>query len=161
MKINKRGFTLIELLIAISIIGIIASIAYPSYRSSVQRSHRADAQGALASLANAMSQWYLQEDPTCVPAKVHPNNPSYLCAAVGPADTGVPRIFSTTVPISGGTPTYNLTIEAATISTFTLRATPTGSQVGDGYLELTELGVKRWDKNDNGNIGDEGEASWD
>ena len=151
MKTNKRGFTLIELLIAVTIVGILAAITYPSYRNSIVKSRRAEAQGALASFANAMSQWYLE------------NNSSYLGAAIGPADEGAPRIFPSTVPISGGgTPTYNLTIHqpGTTASTFTLRAIPTGNQEGDGYLELDHLGAKGWDKNNSGDIDPPDEASW-
>lgn len=156
MKNNKHGFTLIEMLITVGIIGILAAVTYPSYRSSLAKSRRADAQGALVSFANAMSQWYLENDS------------SYCGAEVGGLLTGcstsnaalTPRIFAATVPTSGGTPTYNLTIGAMTDNTFTLRATPTGTQAGDGYLELNELGVKSWDKNDNGYIDDASEASW-
>ncbi len=150
MKTNKRGFTLIELLIAVTIVGILAAITYPSYRNSIVKSRRAEAQGALASFANAMSQWYLE------------NNSSYLGAAIGSADDGTPRIFPSTVPISGGgTATYNLTIQpGTTASTFTLRATPTGNQVGDGFLELNEMGAKGWDKNNSGYVDPPDEASW-
>ncbi len=45
-----QGFTLIELMIAVAIIGIIASIAYPSYQDSVMKSRRADATSALLQL---------------------------------------------------------------------------------------------------------------
>lgn len=36
---NKKGFTLIELMITVSIIGILASIALPSYQIYVKRAH--------------------------------------------------------------------------------------------------------------------------
>lgn len=153
MKTDKHGFTLVEILITLTLVGILASIAYPSYRDSLMKGRRADAQGALSSFANAMSQWYVE------------NNASYLGAAGtadAPEDIGTPRIFATTVPISGGTPTYSLTIESVTSSTFTLRASPTGVQDGDGYLEINELGVKSWDKNNDGTIdpNDPAETTW-
>ena len=151
-RTNRHGFTLIEVLITLSIVGIMASIAYPSYRESIIKGRRADAQGALASFANAMSQWYVE------------NNSSYLGAAGtvdAPEDTGTPHIFAANAPITGETPIYTLSIENATDSTFTLRATPTGVQSGDGFLEINELGEKFWDKNDNGIIDDGlGENGW-
>ncbi|MCH8866852.1 MAG: type IV pilin protein [Proteobacteria bacterium] len=47
-------------------------------------------------------------------------------------------------PIDGGTQTYSLTIQAATASTFTLQATPTGAQADDkcGSFTLTNTGLK-------------------
>ena len=56
MKQKQRGFTLIELMITVAIVGILASIAYPSYQDSVMKSRRADAKGALLGLANTMER---------------------------------------------------------------------------------------------------------
>lgn len=42
-----RGFTLIELLIAIAILGIILSIAYPSYQNFILKTRRTEAQTEL------------------------------------------------------------------------------------------------------------------
>ena len=47
MKKLNHGFTLIELLVSVAIIGIIASIVYPTYVEYVLRAKRADAKAAL------------------------------------------------------------------------------------------------------------------
>lgn len=129
---NQRGVTLIELMIVIVIIGIIASVAYPSYLNNVRDTRRADCAAALVGLGNAMERFYSV-------------NGTYRGAAAGGADTGAPASFvSTTCPIDGGDPTYNLTIETATDSIYALRATPTGAQAQDdcGALSLTNRGLK-------------------
>ncbi|WP_022941386.1 type IV pilin protein [Psychromonas hadalis] len=46
MKI-KAGFTLIELLVVIAIIGILGSIAYPSFQSHMLKARRGDAKAEL------------------------------------------------------------------------------------------------------------------
>ena len=48
-KKKKRvaGFTLIELMITVGVIGILAAIAYPSYKDYVTRAKRADGKAAL------------------------------------------------------------------------------------------------------------------
>ena len=126
-----RGFTLIELMIAVAIVGILASIAVPSYLEHVRKGKRSEAQGALVSFANAMEQWRLQ-------------NSNYLGAAAGGGNTGSPAIFSTVVPISGGTKTYDLTISAMNEAgtTYTLTAEAVDAQAADGNLSLTSDGTK-------------------
>ena len=71
-------------------------------------------------------------------------NSTYLGAAAGGANTGAPAIFSVSCPIDGGAATYNLTIQAATTSTFTLQATPLAAQAADkcGNLTVTNTGRK-------------------
>lgn len=131
---KHKGFTLIELMIVVAIIGILASIAYPSYQEQIMKSRRADANGALLGLANA-----LERHAT--------DNGTYLAAATGGADSGAPAIFATQSPVSGGTAYYNLTIENTTTQTsFDIRATPTTAGGQDTYkcgtLTLTHDGVK-------------------
>jgi len=128
---KQHAFTLIELMVTVAVVGILAGIAYPSYQDSVRTSRRADAKGALLGLANAMERHFTETN-------------SYLGAGTTGGNTGSPTIFSATSPVDGGTPYYNLTINAATAGSYTLNAAPTGAQANDqcGTLSLTQTGVR-------------------
>ena len=130
----NAGFSLMEIMIALTIIGILAAIALPSYQESVRKGRRADAQSNLVAFANAMERHYT-------------NNAAYTGAAGTdgtPANTGAPRIFATESPIDGGAKFYNLRISAATATTYTLQAVPKGGQADDkcGTLVLSQTGAK-------------------
>lgn len=55
---KQSGVTLMELLIVVAIMGILASVAYPSYVDHVVRSNRAEAQRELSRLASLQEQYY-------------------------------------------------------------------------------------------------------
>jgi type IV pilus assembly protein PilE len=57
---KTKGFTLVELLIVLIIVGILTSIAYPSYRSWVLRSHRSDALSTLTTNQTIIERCYAQ-----------------------------------------------------------------------------------------------------
>lgn len=59
---HERGMTLIELMIVVVVVAILASIAIPSYRSSVIRSGRSEAQTALLQVQTAQEKFYLQNN---------------------------------------------------------------------------------------------------
>ena len=130
---KQKGITLIELMIVVVIVAILASIALPSYQQYVQRSKRVTAEGDLFAFRNAMQRFFAE-------------NNTYLGAANGGGNTGAPAatVFPSQSPISNDSVAYNLTISAATVTSFTLQATPTGTQVGDdcGNLTLTSTNIR-------------------
>lgn len=138
MKRYSKGFTLMELMIVVAIIGIIAAIAIPSYQSQIQKTRRTDAQGALTGLANAMERYFTTQN-------------TYDGAAVGAGG-----IFPDQAPLDSGTKFYDLSISGASASGYTLLATPTGAQSGNGKLRLTNTGVRTWDEADD----DSYSSSW-
>jgi general secretion pathway protein G len=62
---NRRGFTLIELLIVITIVGILAAIAVPSYQRSVIRSRETVLAEDLFQMRHAIDAYYA--DSACYP----------------------------------------------------------------------------------------------
>jgi len=57
---KKNGFTLIELMITVVIVAILAAVAYPSYKSSIQETRRAQAKANLMELASFMERFYTE-----------------------------------------------------------------------------------------------------
>jgi type IV pilus assembly protein PilE len=120
-------------MITVAIVAIVASIAYPSYQEQVRKTRRADAQGALMGFANAMERYFTV-------------NNTYLGAANGGGNTGAPAstLYKSEAPLDGNTKYYDLTIQAATASTYTLNAARKNAQASDrcGTLTLTNTGVR-------------------
>lgn len=126
---SVKGFTLIELLISVAIVGVLASIAIPSYRDNVEKSRRRDAQAALMQLAQAMERFKSV-------------NMTYVGAAN--ASTGVPNVGPKKSPIDGTKVYYNLRVVvsgggALTATSYTLQAIPdsAGPQINDRCATLT------------------------
>jgi type IV pilus assembly protein PilE len=59
---REKGFTLIELMVVIAILGILASIALPSYSQYIQRSKRSEGTSALAEYNSKMANYYLDNN---------------------------------------------------------------------------------------------------
>lgn len=57
IRLQRAGFTLVELLVAMLIVAVLATLAYPSYIDSVRRSRRQDAISALKQVQLAQERW--------------------------------------------------------------------------------------------------------
>jgi type IV pilus assembly protein PilE len=126
-RYNNKGITLIELLVVIMIVGILAAIAVPIYTNYMVRARRADAKVALEQVRAAQEMWRAERGSYAID--------SGATAEVRLQNTmGVPP---TTINIYY---TWSLTTKTAT--TFTARATPTGNQATDGWLQINQDGTK-------------------
>ena len=126
------GFTLIELMITLAIVGILAAVAYPSYREYVAKSRRAEAQALLMQSAQWMERFYAE-------------NYSYRANTAGVLVTDAtmfPARYSQS-PASG-TAAYTITV-TPTATTFTVTATRAGTMAADkcGNFQITHTGIKQ------------------
>ena len=132
--LHAKGFTLVELVTVVAIVAIIASIAFPAYQEQVKKSRRGDVQAALMGLAGAMQRFYTEGAPS-----------TYVgAAASGPPGPPESTLYPSTAPLDGAIKYYDLRIQSAAASSFTVRAIPRGNQVGDkcGTFTLASNGQK-------------------
>jgi len=129
---KNKGFTLIELMIVVTILAIIAAIAYPNYREYVLQSQRADAQRTLMEAVQFMERWYTANnrydenrngDPVALPAGLQQS----------PQDSNDPK--------------YNIEINSVDRTSFELRAVPIGGEAGCGTFIINSIGQRSLEGN--------------
>ena len=151
-RFNKKGFTLIEVMITVAIVGILAAVALPSYRSYVIRAARVAAQAELLELAGLQEKIFLNSNSYAfsVTANYTGNSAGGLGRTSGASKDG--RYTLALVTDAAGT------LMTAPAQTFILRASPTvgGTQVGDGTISISENGAKTC----NPTCGPGGAATW-
>ncbi|MBA6349995.1 MULTISPECIES: type IV pilin protein [unclassified Colwellia] len=124
---NKRrvkGFTLLELMISVAIVGILASIAYPSYIDNISRANRSEGQRELLRLASLQEQYFIDH-------RAYTTDMKKLGASADPyiTDSGFYSIDAVVVGV-----------------TYTLKATARGTQATNDSscltLSVTDSGQK-------------------
>lgn len=120
--------SLVELMIVVTIIAILASVAYPSYRRYVMRSDRVDAKTALLRVNVAQEKFFLQNQRYATAAELDQAPP----AGLGIAATSEREKYTVDLP------------EAEALS-YVARATAQNSQTDDTrcrVFRIDETGQK-------------------
>jgi type IV pilus assembly protein PilE len=124
-RVRQRGVTLLELMTVVVIIGVIASIAIPSYRSYLIRAQRTDATEALLRVAAAQEKYYLQNNRYATQAQMGLGPPAglgiqgtergYYTLALASVDTTLDFTVTAT-PAAGGPQADDNTCTSFTIN---------------------------------------------
>ncbi len=132
---GQLGFTLIEIIIAVAVVAILATIAFPSYLNQVRDSRRAEGKSLLLQSANRQERFYSTTSPN-----TYAGDMTALGFAADPAlggDTG--NAAEAWYQVSVVAPTAACPIA----SCFVLQAVPIRDQVKDtecGTLRIDSLG---------------------
>lgn len=120
---KQNGFTLIELMVTVAIVGMLASIAYPSYTSYIIKGNRSAAQAQMLDIANRQQQFLLANRAFASTTTL--NSSGYM----------LPSTLT-------GKYTHAVDVGTGTVPSFTITFTATGNQTRDGNITLNSDGVK-------------------
>ncbi|PCH61792.1 MAG: pilus assembly protein PilE [SAR86 cluster bacterium] len=125
---DQKGFTLLEILIVVAIIGILMSIALPSYQESILRAGRAEAKTVLLQVAADQERFYSTNNSYSLNAQPLQN------PAIATRDS-ISGLYGVTVAACGA---------GAIANCFVATATPQLSQTDDECttLTLSDVGVR-------------------
>lgn len=126
--VYSRGFTLIELMIVVTIVGILSTVAFPSYQEYIRRGARSEAKAGLLQAA----QWM---ERAATVSGVYPTAANTSNADFFPS--GLRSVPSNRYAIA-------LPAASSTNTAFLLTATPQNAQAGDkcGTYTLTQNGER-------------------
>jgi len=146
---KDKGFSLIELLIVVAVIVLLTTGGVKTYQQNLTRVGLKQAQSDLMALAAKMEEFRIQSS-------------TYVGAAgskESPEKTGTPWIFSNQSPsfVSADKRNYDLYITLADEFAYELKAEPISKRFQ--ALSYSSKGVKRWDKNSDGEFSQD-ETCW-
>ena len=122
-KKNTKGFSLIELMVVVVIIGIIVSIALPSYIQYVTRTNRTAAEAQMLAIADREEQFLL-------------SNRAYA------DQTAIQNNGYRLPPEVSSKYTYDVSVGTNTVPSYLITFTPYATQATDGILTLDSTGIK-------------------
>ena len=133
-RFQLQGFTLIELVVTVTIVGILAAVAYPSYKESIAKGRRSQAASELMAAQQWMDRYYTE-------------NFRYDQNSAGTATTDAslfPARFSTSPRPGDGVAVYTIALSTLARESYVITATRTGNMAGDrcGNLTIDHLGTK-------------------
>lgn len=123
----NRGFTLIELMIVVTVVAILAGIAYPSYRSHIQKGNRASAEAFLMDASQRQQQYFLDN-------RTYAPDLATLFGTASPIPAEVSPYYTVTVETAAGPPPL-----------FSIVAVTTGTQASSNEptpLTITQDGTR-------------------
>jgi type IV pilus assembly protein PilE len=130
------GFTLIEAMIVVTVLGILAMIAFPSYSQYVVRANRAVAKSAVMRIAGQQESFFTDRKQYAT---------SLAALSPGWAATMYLRRDGNFQNANSGAEIYAVTLTAASSSGFTVQAAPVNGQAKDtecGTLNYNSTGLK-------------------
>ena len=151
---RQHGFSLIELMIVVAIVGILASIVYPSYVNSILKGRRAEGRTALTELLQQQERYLTQRNcylgfTTSSGGATTPTAPSPSTACGGTTATAVPfkafsgdRLESSAYLLSADTCPDGAGGSMSIADCVRVIATPIKSDDEAGNLRITSTGSK-------------------
>ena len=105
---REKGFTLIEVMIVAAIVGILAGIAYPSYKAYIARASRAELRALMLDIAQKQERYYSSNNTYLAISAPTATAPTGWINFSG-GTTMAARKYDVSVALSGGGTGYTIT----------------------------------------------------
>lgn len=128
MRASHKGFTLIEILIVVAILGLLATLAYPSYAEYLVRGRVMEGTSTLADMRVRLEQYYQDNRNYGVGVCGSPDNGTTKRIDV---DGTVNKYFSYACVLGAGGQSYTITASS--------RASTSGGADGDWAYTINNL----------------------
>jgi len=128
-KRGEKGFTLIELLIVIAIIGILAAIAIPMYRTQTIKAKLTEVTNGMSNIASALSSYWQESGNWPLQAIT---NKTLVTSSLGVSLDALGRMAQINIAANNGVITATVGGVDGSVNGFTLVLSP--SVLGDSSI---------------------------